>query len=129
MKSRREFSGLGFTYFAFRSSRLAKAFAASENIFIDFRGQQRLYFRQTEKELLFALSLREMHYTFQKMVQYRYEPSGPDMAHWCIVLVPDDEHGTVMFLQRSDTQNLTVVQAEKKAEELNEKLKNKGIAA
>ena len=70
-----------------------------------------------------------MRYTFQKMVQYRYEPSGPEMAHWCIVLEPDDEHGTVIFLQRTDTQNLTEAQAERKAEELNEKLRAKGTTA
>ena len=70
-----------------------------------------------------------MRYTFQKMVQYRYEASEPEMGHWCIVLVPDDDQGTIIFLQKADTQNLTLVQAEEKAEELNQKLVAKGIAA
>jgi hypothetical protein len=93
---------------------------------IDFHAASAYICGQIEKEPLFVLSLAEMHYTFQKMVQYRYESSGPEMAHWCIVLVPDDEQGTIIFLQRSDSQNLTVAQAEKKAEELNEKLEAKG---
>jgi hypothetical protein len=70
-----------------------------------------------------------MRYAFQKMVQYRYEESGPETAHWCITLVPDDDQGTIIFLQRADSQNLTLSQAEKKAEELNRKLEAKGTAA
>ncbi|HYJ90264.1 MAG TPA: hypothetical protein VEV84_03070 [Pyrinomonadaceae bacterium] len=58
------------------------------------------------------------------MVQFRYDPSGPDMPHWCIALVPDDDQGTVIFLQRRDTQNLTFAQAEQKAMQLNETLED-----
>jgi hypothetical protein len=65
-----------------------------------------------------------MHYTSQKMIQHRYDPSEPDMPHWCVALVPDDDMATVTFLRGKDVQRLTLAQAEKKAETLNERLKD-----
>ena len=60
-----------------------------------------------------------MIYAQRKMPQYFYENSEPEMPHWCVALIPDDEQTTVTFLPGS--QRLTLDQAEKKAEELNEK--------
>jgi hypothetical protein len=57
-----------------------------------------------------------MIYAQRKMPQYFYENSAPEMPHWCVALIPDDEQTTVTFLPGS--QRLTLEQAEKKAEEL-----------
>ena len=63
-----------------------------------------------------------MFYTHRKMPQYFYEPSEPDMPHWCVALVPDDEQATVTFLPGKDNQNLAMEHAEQRAKVLNEKL-------
>ena len=63
-----------------------------------------------------------MHYTYQKMIQFRHEASDSEMPHWCITFVPDDDMATVTFLRGEDVQNLTLQQAEKKVEQLNLKM-------
>ena len=69
-----------------------------------------------------------MRYTYQKMILFRHEQSEPEMPHWCISLVPDDDVATVTFLQGRDAQNLTLAQATSKAEELNAKLDSKLVS-
>ena len=56
------------------------------------------------------------------MVQYRHEPLNEELPHWCITLIPDDELATVLYMRGTDVQNLTLHQAERKAEQLNAKL-------
>ena len=63
-----------------------------------------------------------MHYTHQKMIQFRHDRSDEEMPHWCIAFVPDDDLATVTFLRGKDVQDLTLHQAEQKAAQLNAKL-------
>ena len=62
------------------------------------------------------------NFTAQKMIQYRHDPSEPTDPHWCVALVPEDESATVTYLQGSSAQNLTLEQAENKAEEMNTRM-------
>lgn len=63
-----------------------------------------------------------MTYTFRKMPAHLGQPDQPEMPHWCIVMVPDDDSATVTFLQSKDMKDLTMIDAERKAKELNAKL-------
>src|SRR5262245_48535859 len=69
-------------------------------------------------------SVKEMsegNFTPQKMIQFRYETSEPEMPHWCVAFLPEDPTATVTYLQGKAAQNLTFKQAEEKAAELNER--------
>ena len=66
--------------------------------------------------------MSEGNFTPQKMVQYRYESSEPEMPHWCVAFLPVDQTATVTYLRGSAAQNLTFKEAEEKAAQLNEKL-------
>ena len=62
------------------------------------------------------------NFTPRKMIQFAHETSEPTEAHWCVALVPEDETATVTYLQGQAVQNLTLEQAERKADELNQRM-------
>ena len=72
--------------------------------------------------------MSEGNFTPQKMVQYRYVTSEPDMPHWCVAYLPVDETATVTYLQGKAVQNLTLKQAEVKAAELNERMSGDSVS-
>ena len=66
--------------------------------------------------------MQGMNYTYRKMPQVFHELSEDGAAHWCIVMVPDEESQTVTYMQGKETWGLTESQAKVKADELNNKL-------
>jgi hypothetical protein len=64
----------------------------------------------------------------QKMMEFVHGDSSDADAHWCVALVPEDESATVVFLQGQAVQYLTLDQAQKKADELNERMKGTAAA-
>ena len=66
--------------------------------------------------------MSEGNFAPQKMVQFRHETSAPEMQHWCVAFLPEDQTATVTYLQGKAVQNLTLRQAEEKAAQLNERL-------
>ena len=61
-------------------------------------------------------------FTPRKMIHFTHETSDANDTHWCVALVPEDETATVTYLQGPSVQNLTLEQAELKADELNKRM-------
>jgi hypothetical protein len=64
----------------------------------------------------------------EKMMQFVHDDSSETDAHWCVALVPEDESATVVFLQDRSAQHLTLAEAQKKADELNDRMNGPAAA-